>query len=434
MRRYQTAHALAEDIERHLNNEPVLAGRPGTLYRFQKLVRRNKGVFAAVAVVAAVLVLGALVSTWQAALAKCAERREARLRQEAQANELAMRRLAYASDMSLAQQALTQNNLGRAQALLDRHRPKPEESDLRGWEWRYLWRQCRSDELFTLDQGSDCPVSLTVSPDGNWLAVGGYRGDLSIWDLTTRRRVETLEAGPGAIRAVFSPQQFLLAFGSTSAVGLNSQQSSVGLWDGRIRRTIAELPLSGHCAGLAFSDDGRTLVTATPGNPGQITLWSVPDGKKRVTHLVPPFEEGLPGWPLAVSRDLSMAACLCGAHALSSGFSHRPASLDEGSLDWFLRHVRFSPMARLWPRVALTPKRLSIFGTQLPAMSFAPWMATVLAFMICSSGATTTASWSPPVQTRLFRCGTSLRADLLPRSAATGMKCGAWPCCRTTPH
>ena len=58
-RRYETANGLAMDIERHLNNEPVMARPPSTLYRFQKLVRRNKGVFAAVAVVAAVLVLGA---------------------------------------------------------------------------------------------------------------------------------------------------------------------------------------------------------------------------------------------------------------------------------------------------------------------------------------------------------------------------------------
>ena len=72
-RRYETAHALAEDIERHLNNEPVLARPPSKVYRFQKLVRRNKGIFAAVAVVAAVLVLGVIVSTWQAVRATQAE-------------------------------------------------------------------------------------------------------------------------------------------------------------------------------------------------------------------------------------------------------------------------------------------------------------------------------------------------------------------------
>ena len=57
-RRYETANALAMDIQRHLENEPVLASPPSSLYRFQKLVRRNKTVFAAVVAVAAALLLG----------------------------------------------------------------------------------------------------------------------------------------------------------------------------------------------------------------------------------------------------------------------------------------------------------------------------------------------------------------------------------------
>jgi serine/threonine protein kinase/Tol biopolymer transport system component len=41
-RRYETAHALAEDIERHLRHEPILAGSPGTIYRVRKFVRRHR--------------------------------------------------------------------------------------------------------------------------------------------------------------------------------------------------------------------------------------------------------------------------------------------------------------------------------------------------------------------------------------------------------
>jgi tetratricopeptide (TPR) repeat protein len=40
--RYETAHALAEDIERHLRSEPILAGSPGTVYRVQKFLRRHR--------------------------------------------------------------------------------------------------------------------------------------------------------------------------------------------------------------------------------------------------------------------------------------------------------------------------------------------------------------------------------------------------------
>src|SRR4029434_4304863 len=46
-RRYETANGLAADIQRHLRNEPVLASPPSNLYRFGKMIRRNKLAFAA---------------------------------------------------------------------------------------------------------------------------------------------------------------------------------------------------------------------------------------------------------------------------------------------------------------------------------------------------------------------------------------------------
>jgi serine/threonine protein kinase/Tol biopolymer transport system component len=41
-RRYETVHSLAEDIERHLRNVPITASSPGTIYRLQKFLRRNR--------------------------------------------------------------------------------------------------------------------------------------------------------------------------------------------------------------------------------------------------------------------------------------------------------------------------------------------------------------------------------------------------------
>ncbi|MHC4116673.1 MAG: serine/threonine protein kinase [Planctomycetota bacterium] len=57
-RRYQTAHALAEDIERHLNNEPVEASPPGMLYRVQKYIRRHQALVTGLAAVLLVLLMG----------------------------------------------------------------------------------------------------------------------------------------------------------------------------------------------------------------------------------------------------------------------------------------------------------------------------------------------------------------------------------------
>ena len=56
--------------------------------------------------------------------------------------------------------------------MLNRQRPQPGQKDLRGWEWRYLWQQTRSDALFTLGQESSEIFSLAVSPDGSLLAAG----------------------------------------------------------------------------------------------------------------------------------------------------------------------------------------------------------------------------------------------------------------------
>jgi len=63
-RRYETANGLASDIQRYLADEPVVARPPSSLYRFQKLVRRNKLAFAAAAAVLVALVAGLVVSTW----------------------------------------------------------------------------------------------------------------------------------------------------------------------------------------------------------------------------------------------------------------------------------------------------------------------------------------------------------------------------------
>jgi serine/threonine protein kinase len=86
-RRYETANGLAADIQRHLNNEPVVARPPSNLYKFQKLVRRNKLAFMAVGAVAAALVLGVVASTVEAVRAKRAEREQIQLREQAQAEE-----------------------------------------------------------------------------------------------------------------------------------------------------------------------------------------------------------------------------------------------------------------------------------------------------------------------------------------------------------
>src|SRR4029077_16395139 len=107
-------------------------------------------------------------------------------------NQQQAQRLLYASEMNLGQQALKQNNRGRARRLLDRHRPHPGEEDLRGWEWRYLWQLTRSAALVTLTNRPTRGFSVSFSPDGTRLAVGWFDGRVDLWDVPGRRRIRAL--------------------------------------------------------------------------------------------------------------------------------------------------------------------------------------------------------------------------------------------------
>jgi serine/threonine protein kinase len=93
-RRYETASALAADVQRYLHDQPVLAGPPGARYRLRKFVRRNRGPVLAASLVLLALV-GGVIGT-SLGLLRANEARRAQAKQaetERQAKETAQRRL-----------------------------------------------------------------------------------------------------------------------------------------------------------------------------------------------------------------------------------------------------------------------------------------------------------------------------------------------------
>lgn len=60
---YNRRLELAIDVQRHLSNEPVVAGPPSKSYRIRKFVRRNSLQVIAAAIVAATLLLGIVGTT-----------------------------------------------------------------------------------------------------------------------------------------------------------------------------------------------------------------------------------------------------------------------------------------------------------------------------------------------------------------------------------
>ena len=74
-RRYQSAAALSEDIQRFLTNQPILARPPSAAYQFRKLVLRHKGPFAMAAAVFVLLAAFSVAMTAQAVrIAKARDR------------------------------------------------------------------------------------------------------------------------------------------------------------------------------------------------------------------------------------------------------------------------------------------------------------------------------------------------------------------------
>ncbi len=114
-RRYQTANGLGMDVQRYLNNEPVVARSPSRWYRFQKLVRRNKITFIAAALVSAALIIGLGTSTQLF----FKERELRRAAEQGRANETLLRQQAEMREkMAQAILLVEQNRLEEADQLV----------------------------------------------------------------------------------------------------------------------------------------------------------------------------------------------------------------------------------------------------------------------------------------------------------------------------
>jgi hypothetical protein len=63
-RRYQTASALADDVVRYLNHEPVEASPPSVRYRMTKFARRHRRFLIVTFLFALLLTATAIISAW----------------------------------------------------------------------------------------------------------------------------------------------------------------------------------------------------------------------------------------------------------------------------------------------------------------------------------------------------------------------------------
>jgi WD40 repeat protein/serine/threonine protein kinase len=276
-RRYESASALATDIQRYLDDEPVLAGPPSTMYKFHKLARKHRAALATAVAIAASLILGTTASAWQAVRATTAEAeananatqaqekaQEANAqRDEAQRQRDEVRTLLYAANMNLAQHAWEAGDIRRVRELLRRHRPKAGESDLRGFEWYYLDRLCHA-ELLTFRSSAEGGWDLAYSPDGKRLA-SAHRSGVTVWDAQTGRELLALK---GAARVVaFSPDGKRLASGSGGFMSFPFKEEvpvEVKVWDAQTGQELTTFKGdTGAVYSVAFSPDGKRLAAGS---------------------------------------------------------------------------------------------------------------------------------------------------------------------------
>ena len=267
--RYASSLDLAEDLQAYLDNRVVKAYRTGAVAEFQSWMARNKGLASAVSVAVLLAIAGVSVFIWQQGLAK-----------------KQLRRNLYVADMKVASVALKEGNRGFATALVTNYLHQTGANDLRGWEWRYLWKLCQGKELFTLPGHSNRLVALAFSPNSKTL-FSAAGGDVKIWDLASRQELATNRIGNAVAISPAGQTPFIdwhdpafitdLAVSPTGQTLIIGSVGGVAVRDGPSFASETERPLPGARTPLALSPDGQTLVT---GGTNGVIIWDTANRKK----------------------------------------------------------------------------------------------------------------------------------------------------------
>ena len=114
--------------------------------------------------------------------------------------EQQLQRTLYAAHMNLAQHAWEAGDIRRVRELLERAPSQAGESDLRGFEWYYLYRLCHA-ELLTLKGTAAASAAWPSARTANaWPApsAGDMDTEVKVWDAQTGQELLALK---GAWRA-----------------------------------------------------------------------------------------------------------------------------------------------------------------------------------------------------------------------------------------
>ncbi len=301
-RRYESAAALAEDLERRLRGEPITARPVGAVERSWKWAKRRP---AAAALILAILlgsigaVAGLIVSNRLIAdrerktLVAYGELEKAQksLTEQQTVTESALERElrdAYDRRIALARTEWVADRSARVGELLAECDPAR-----RGWEWDYL-RGLLHSELRSYWGLWQEAHAVAFSPDGRTLAAcGGSLGSanggkqLALWDVETGAIAPRLQGENDAWGSLMG-----LAFNGDGdrlalAVWCTDDPRDIGpgaleVWDLKERRKVFSVAAhSSFVLGVAYSPKGDRLATC--GLDQTARLWDATDGRELFT-------------------------------------------------------------------------------------------------------------------------------------------------------
>jgi WD40 repeat protein/serine/threonine protein kinase/tetratricopeptide (TPR) repeat protein len=287
--RYTTARALAEDLERFLEDRTILARRSSVSERLWRWCKRNPVVAGAVGTVAAALVAVAVVSVTYATEQAKANKEIKEANQEITRVNREVTGLAGRLRSSLADsnRLLATRNFDRGLAAFDKGKIGPGMLwMIESWRsaieagdpsWQHVaranlaaWRS-HYPQLKAVFSHPSPAVAAAFSPDGRSVVTGSEDGTARLWNVASGKSIgPPLQHRKPVIAVAFSP------LGNTVLTGC--EDGTAQIWDPTTGQPIGP-PLQHTSAVLSvtFHPDGKIVVTGCRDRMGR--LWDAETGR-----------------------------------------------------------------------------------------------------------------------------------------------------------